>query len=78
MENRHRWERKAKIYYSETRWEKRAIAAGIAMDNRLNTVAVGPYGNKGESSVFDMQQWLAWFDPKLVAERGLQDKLTIL
>jgi hypothetical protein len=78
MGNKHRWERKAKFIYEGTRWEKAALAAGVAMDNRLNTTAKGPYGSESESSVFDMQQWLAWFDWEVLKRRGLLSKSSSL
>lgn len=68
------WERKATLIYQGTKWEKSAIQAGIAMDNRLDFMAKGPYGQEAPSSVFDMAQWLAWFDWEVLVRRGLQHK----
>lgn len=72
------WERKATVIYSGTEWEKAALAAGKAMDNRLDQEVVGPYGHRSRSSTFDMPQWLAWFDYEVLVRRGLQDKAAIL
>jgi hypothetical protein len=72
------WERKASIIYSGTKWEQAALAAGKAMDNRLNTVVGNLWGDYAESGSFDMTQWLAWFDYEVLIRRGLQDKAAIL
>lgn len=74
MKNNGIWESHAKRIYAGTSYEKKAIAAGIAMDNRLDTVAKGPYGSVAESSFFDVQQWLAWFDWEVLERRGLAKK----
>lgn len=76
--NDHRWELKATKLYEETKWEKAAQAAGKAMDNRLNTIAIDLFGQRAESGAFDMQQWLAWFDWPVLERRGLLHRATIL
>lgn len=69
-----RWENKARAIYQGTPWEVKAIAAGKAMDNRLDFIAKGPYGQEAPSSIFDMQQWLAWFDWEVLVRRGLEKR----
>ena len=76
--NDHRWKNKAKLIYAGTRWEHSALAAGVAMDNRLNTIAKGPYGQESASSVFDMAQWLKWFDYHILVQRGLGERAALL
>jgi hypothetical protein len=76
--NEHRWERKAKIIYGGTQWEKGALAAGKAMDNRLNTIGRDLFEQAAESGSFDMPQWLAWFDWDVLKRRGLLAKASIL
>jgi hypothetical protein len=76
-ENIGRWERKAYLVYQSTPWETKAIAAGRAMDNRLDFIAKGPYSQEAPSSVFDMQQWLSWFDWEVLVRRGLEHKAVL-
>jgi hypothetical protein len=76
--NEHRWEQKAKLIYEGTQWEKAALSAGKAMDNRLNTIAGDLFGQMAESGSFDMPQWLAWFDCEVLARRGLISKAPFL
>lgn len=61
--------------YTGTKWEEKAIAAGVAMDNRMNHLAKGPYGSLAPSSIFDMEQYLAWFDYEVIVRRELEVKL---
>lgn len=70
-----RWENKAKILYGGTQWERAAISAGRAMDNRLNFIATGPYGSSAPSSFFDMSQYLAFFDYEVLVRRGVGNKV---
>lgn len=77
MANDHRWESLAGMVYSGTKWEKSAMAAGIAMDNRLNTIAKDLFGQEAESGMFDVQAWLVWFDPEVLKRRGLENRATI-
>jgi hypothetical protein len=76
--NEHRWERKAKLIYGGTQWETKAVPAGKAMDNRLNTIASDLFGQMAESGSFDMFQWLKWFDYDILRQRGLINKAGIL
>lgn len=76
--NSHKWERKASIIYTGTKWENGSLAAGKAMDNRLNTIAKDLFGQTAESGSFDMMQWLAWFDWEVLERRGLLNKASIL
>lgn len=76
--NEHRWERKAKIIYAGTSWEKAAISAGKAMDNRLNKIASDLFGQEAESGSFDMPQWLAWFEWEVLKSRALLHRAAIL
>lgn len=73
-EQKTRWQRKAKAIYGDTQWEKSAIAAGTAMDNRLHTIAKDLFGQEAKSGSFDMQQYLAWFDWEKLKIRGLIHK----
>lgn len=72
-----KWEERAKIIYTGTKWENKAIDAGILMDNRLDgkDVSHETYGLMGgKSSSFDMFQYLAYFDWDVLVRRGLQNK----
>lgn len=70
-----KWENKAKILYEGTTWEKKAIAAGKSIDDKLDRIAKGPYGAEAPSSFFDMAQYLAYFDYEVLVRRGLQSKI---
>ena len=73
--DRNHFERKAGLVYAGTKWEKAAIAAGKAMDNRLHDTPVnGTFGQSGVSSFFDVQAWLVWFDWEVLERRGLLNK----
>jgi hypothetical protein len=71
MSKLRQWENEAIRYYTGTEWERKAIAAGKAMDNRMDFIAKGPYGSIAESSFFDVAQWLAWFDWEVLKRRNL-------
>lgn len=69
------WEERAKIIYEGHHLLEKAVVAGKLMDARLNTVKhTGPYGSVAYGGVFDIQQFLAYFDDQRLKAIGLNWK----
>lgn len=66
-----KWENKAKILYEGTTWATKAIAAGKAIDNKLN----GEQTVMASHSNFDMAGYLAYFDYEVLRNRKLLDRI---